>query len=207
MANQTTQEQLTTKFKENYQSIILGALVLLVGVSTLLKVSSKKPGSTQPAAQTVMNEKNVGNTTGTKPMAKTTPVAGKYTVEKGDTLWKIAEKNYDSGYAWSEIASANKLKNPGVIEKGQVLTLPKITAKLPTTTGQIVKTTPKTTTMAQTKKVTLQGSSYTVVKGDNLWSIAVRAYGDGYAWTKIAKANKLKHPNLIHKGNVLKLPR
>jgi nucleoid-associated protein YgaU len=40
-----------------------------------------------------------------------------------------------------------------------------------------------------------------------LWTIAVRAYGDGYKWTEIAKANKLVNPNLIHPGNVFVLPR
>jgi nucleoid-associated protein YgaU len=45
------------------------------------------------------------------------------------------------------------------------------------------------------------------VKGDSLWKIAVRAYGDGYKWVSIAKANKLVNPNLIHSGNVLTLPR
>jgi len=48
---------------------------------------------------------------------------------------------------------------------------------------------------------------YTVVAGDSLWNIAVREYGDGYAWTKIATANNLINPDLIHAGNVLRLPR
>lgn len=50
------------------------------------------------------------------------------------------------------------------------------------------------------------GGSYTVVKGDNLWDIAVRAYGDGYRWSDIARANKLVNPSVIHAGNVLIIP-
>jgi len=46
-----------------------------------------------------------------------------------------------------------------------------------------------------------------VVKGDNLWQIALRAYGDGYQWVKIARENKLANPDLIHSGNILKIPR
>ncbi len=49
--------------------------------------------------------------------------------------------------------------------------------------------------------------TYVVLKGDNLWTISVRAYGDGYQWTKIAQANNLTDPSLIHSGNVLKIPR
>jgi nucleoid-associated protein YgaU len=50
-------------------------------------------------------------------------------------------------------------------------------------------------------------NTYTVSKGDSLWSIAVKAYGDGYKWTEIANANNLKNPNVIFTGTSLNLPR
>jgi nucleoid-associated protein YgaU len=50
------------------------------------------------------------------------------------------------------------------------------------------------------------GGSYTVVHGDNLWDIAVAAYGDGYRWVDIAEANDLVNPNIIHAGNVFVIP-
>jgi nucleoid-associated protein YgaU len=53
----------------------------------------------------------------------------------------------------------------------------------------------------------ISGNTYTVVRGDNLWNIAVRAYGDGFRWVEIAKANKLVNPHLIHAGNKFTLPR
>jgi len=49
-------------------------------------------------------------------------------------------------------------------------------------------------------------SKYTVVKGDSLWKIAESTYGDGERWTEIAKANSLRHPNLIQVGAELELP-
>ena len=49
-----------------------------------------------------------------------------YTVTHGDTLWKIAEREYGTGYAWTKIAQTNKLANPNLIFSGNVLNLPRI---------------------------------------------------------------------------------
>lgn len=51
-----------------------------------------------------------------------------------------------------------------------------------------------------------QASSYTVAKGDSLWAICRRVYGDGSLAYKLATANGIKNPNLIYPGQVLKLP-
>jgi nucleoid-associated protein YgaU len=50
----------------------------------------------------------------------------KHTVEKGDTLGKIAKKYYGDPMKYKEIFEANtdKLKNPDLIYPGQELTLP-----------------------------------------------------------------------------------
>lgn len=50
--------------------------------------------------------------------------------------------------------------------------------------------------------------TYTVVKGDCLWNIAKKYYGDGSKWTKIYNANKskIKNPNLIYPGQKLTIP-
>jgi nucleoid-associated protein YgaU len=52
---------------------------------------------------------------------------GQYTVQKGDTLWGIAERHYGSGTKWPLIYSANTGTvgpNPNLIYPGQVLTIP-----------------------------------------------------------------------------------
>ena len=113
-----------------------------------------------------------------------------YLVSKGDNLWKIAEKVTGSGYNWVEIAKENNLENPGIIYEGQELTI------------SASKTDQKLTING-----VISGATYEVQKGDTLWDIAVRAYGDGYKWSEIARENKLVHPNLIHSGNILVLPR
>ena len=120
-----------------------------------------------------------------------------YTVAAGDTLWSIAEKFYKSGYNWVDIANANKVSNPGMISAGTKLVIPDVAPKVATvTSGDTTAFGPKIT-----------GSTYTIQKGDNLWGIAVRAYGDGYKWTEIAKFNNITSPSLINEGTVLKLPR
>lgn len=48
----------------------------------------------------------------------------KYTVAKGDSLWKIAEATYGNGEKWTEIAKLNALRHPNVIQVGAELELP-----------------------------------------------------------------------------------
>jgi nucleoid-associated protein YgaU len=51
-----------------------------------------------------------------------------YTVQKGDTLWKIAEQHYGKGKGanYTEIVKANSppVKNPDLIMPGWVLRIP-----------------------------------------------------------------------------------
>jgi nucleoid-associated protein YgaU len=51
--------------------------------------------------------------------------------------------------------------------------------------------------------------TYTVKKGDSLSKIAKRVYGDAQQWRRIHEANRdiIDNPDLIHPGQVLKLPR
>lgn len=50
--------------------------------------------------------------------------------------------------------------------------------------------------------------TYTVQKGDSLSKIAKQEYGDANAWRRIFEANRdlIKNPDLIHPGQVLKIP-
>lgn len=116
-----------------------------------------------------------------------------YLVKENDNLWKIAEQSYGSGYNWVDIAKENNLVNPDIIFVGTELRIPDVEKRTP-----ILK---------PVKEEPITEERYTVVKGDNLWNICLRAYGDGYRWPQIAKINNLKNPNLIHPGNVLTLPR
>ena len=60
--------------------------------------------------------------------AQTEPEASFHTVEKGDTLWAIAERSYGNGSKYMAIFEANKpmLEDPDKIYPGQVLRIPPI---------------------------------------------------------------------------------
>ena len=53
----------------------------------------------------------------------------------------------------------------------------------------------------------LREKPYVVKKGDCLWRIAERIYGNGFLWGKLFNANrdKIKDPNLIYPGQILNI--
>jgi LysM repeat protein len=52
------------------------------------------------------------------------PSAQTYTVEPGDSLWAIAERFYGDGNRYRDIAQANGIANPDLVNVGQALTIP-----------------------------------------------------------------------------------
>jgi nucleoid-associated protein YgaU len=197
----------TIKLNESMLSMIFGVVtVLLIGVLVLRMYSANKPEITDQGQNTEIVTEKVGEVTvETKEDGKKYPteLAEKVVVAKGDNLWKIAEKQYGSGYNWVDIAKENGLTNANQLSEGQELKLPKtpvIVLQIP----EVAKVADATTSADQ-----IDGDSYTVVKGDHLWSIAVRAYGDGYKWVEVARANEIdmKKASYIEIGQTLKLPR
>lgn len=193
----------TIKLNESMLSMIFGIVtVVLIGILVMrMYGTTNKPTITTEAEKTEVVSEKVGDVAvEVKEDGKKYPteLAEKVVVAKGDNLWKIAEKQYGSGYNWVDIAKENNLKNPGTLIEGQELRLPK-------TAVIVVENKPTANATTQT----IDGESYTVVKGDHLWGIAVRTYGDGYKWIQIAKANEmdLNKANFIEVGQKLKLPR
>lgn len=179
------------RIKQNYQSVILGALVVFVGVSVFARLISQPKKINQISSNSdIESTEKIEN-------KKETNIKN-YTVKKGENLWQIAESIFGSGYNAFDIAKANKIKNPNLIEIGQSLIIPQVEAKKPTK-GLIAQ--------GKTAEIKFKENKYTIKSGDHLWKIALEAYGDGYQWSKIAKANKLANSNIIHTNNVLIIPR
>jgi len=176
-------------FWQSSRSTIISAIIAIVVIAGLFvlfnalpagqpaKPAEEKKQEEQKSQEQKQQEKKDKETKATLP--------AKYTVVRGDNLWKISTRFYGTGYNWVMIASENKLANPNIIHAGNVLTIPKAEVK---------------------------AGTYTVVKGDSLWSISQRFYGSGYQWFKIRDANPGKIgtlPNgrpLITPGQVLAIP-
>lgn len=60
--------------------------------------------------------------TKTEPLETATELS--YTVSKGDTLWSIAQKIYDAGFRWKDIAQANNITDRSNLKVGTILILP-----------------------------------------------------------------------------------
>jgi nucleoid-associated protein YgaU len=215
---------------ESYTSLVLGIIAVIIATILLLSfVHNRQAENQKPeVVPTAADSKSLGITPTETPIVTQSPTAspatlksaevsappsptatpaqsGKtYTVVAGDHLWAIAEKVYKDGYKWVDIARENKLADPSDIHVGNKLVLPAVS---PAPTSEATVHTPDdnlSSTVAPNAKIA--GTTYTIVEGDDLWDIAVRAYNDGYKWTKIAEANKLTNPSLIHVGNKLKIP-
>ena len=174
----------TIKLNESMLSMIFGVVtVILIGVLVVRMYGANTPAITPEADTTEVAMEKVGDVAvETKEDGKKYPteLPETYKVEKGDHLWAIATKLYGSGYNWVEIAKENKLSNASQLEVGQELKLPKTAVIMPEK-AMVAEV------KAEETPAKIEGDTYTVVKGDHLWSIAVRAYGDGYKWVEIAR--------------------
>jgi len=187
------------KTAESTISMVLGVVVVVVAGIILFnyfkgfikKQSEKETETITPTREEIFNEEVEKRTS-----AFSGELPAKYEVEKGDSLWKISIKFYGYGYNWVDISKENNLRNPGQIEAGQEFIIPNVEPKKP------ILTVLPTITAGP-----IDGSSYEVKKGDNLWNISVRAYQDGYKWPQIVQANDIANPEIIHAGNVLVIPR
>lgn len=183
-------------FAESYTSFILGVIVVIVAGILFISFARgnriMQTSSTKEEPKMEQQKSQDSNTSST------------YTIKPGDDLWSISENVYQDGYKWIEISNANKLENPGLIHVGNKLTIPLVVQK--ETIAMNPEVSPKTTDKIMENN-SIVGNTYTIKPGDNLWDIAVRAYGDGYRWVEIAKINDIQNPDLIYSDNVLKIPR
>lgn len=99
-----------------------------------------------------------------------------YTVKKGDTLSSIAKKY---GISVQQLINSNNIANPNLIYVGQILTIP-----------------------TKSNIHDMNHILYTVRRGNSLYQIA-RMYNTSIA--QIVRLNRIKNPNLIYAGQVLRI--
>jgi len=187
------------KMNENAISTVMGAVVVLVVAGLIFNYFRTTNLKTW---QGILNTDNGASTTAET--QKNDDVIDTYKVVKGDDLWHIAEKYYKSGYNYVDIIKENKLRSDGAIEIGMELRIPKVEAKEATVKAETAKV------FAETKQETktIEAGEYVTAKGDSYWKIALRSYGDGYAWVKIYEANKkiFADPNVIYANVKIVIP-
>jgi nucleoid-associated protein YgaU len=87
----------------------------------------KKPDTDQDADQPRADFSNVqGGSSSTAPRPRAEVEVRSYTVIAGDSLSKIAKREYGDAQKWRQIYEANRdqIKDPDLIYPGQVLTIP-----------------------------------------------------------------------------------
>ena len=126
------------------------------------------------------------------PVVKKTTSYLTYTVQAGDTLWKIARK-YNCSITGIVAANSDRIKNPNRIHAGWQLKIPQSGAPITGGTPDAV--------LPENKK----SGIYIVRQGDTLWKIA-RKYGCSVAEIISLNRELIRNLALIYSGWELKVP-
>lgn len=133
--------------------------------------------------------------------------AGTYRVQRGDTLWDLAERFLGDGFRWREIRDGNvgRLQPDGsCIQADSEEIRPGWTLSIPDQGGH-----------DSPHGLAVREQEVTVVEGDTLWHLADEHLGDPYRWPDIYEENRgqpqpdgraLTDPDLIQPGWTLDLP-
>ncbi|WP_245549902.1 LysM peptidoglycan-binding domain-containing protein [Gordonia effusa] len=136
----------------------------------------------------------------------------KYTVQPGDTLWKIAGMHYGDARRYRAISAANKIADPDVIAAGQVLEIPDVTYRYQVKPGdakaELAQRFYNDPTMSLVFEIPNGAAQrdlrpgewllipdlknpghHTIVDGELLSVLAERWYGEASLWPIIARAN------------------
>jgi len=139
------------------------------------------------------------------------PAARTYTVAAGDSLYRIAEKEFGPGKGglWQRIADANpELRDPRRLKMGMKLVIPALeppAAPQPVRladgeTGPVPPQSPLTPPPAAAPR------TYVVQAGDTLSTISQKTLGTSKKWELISKANGNVNPTSLRIGQALTIP-
>ena len=156
----------------------------LISIGQEIKIPSHKDtvAETNVVNQAVIDKKNNNINNNISQPEKAEPFV--YTVKAGDNLWNISRKY---GVSVELIIDVNNLRNKDLLSLGQKLEIPAIGGGV--------------SNSKQKQEPTIV--TYTVVKGDTLWSISQRY---DVKMTSIISVNNLKEISRLSIGQKLKLP-
>ncbi len=116
-----------------------------------------------------------------------------YTIQKGDSYYRIAQKELGNAARWKEVEKLNNIPAED-LRVGKVIKLPAKEASvpgLPTTT---------------TNNTGSDGKTHVVATGETLSDISKKYYGTTTKWREIVKANPGIDPEGLRVGQKVKLP-
>lgn len=109
-----------------------------------------------------------------------------YKVRQGDSLWKIAKREYGNATRWKVLYEVNRdvLRRADMIQPGTVIKLPKSSRHM------------------------IKPGWVFVRKGDSLYVLAERHLGNGERWQELYQANRkrIKNPRVIQPGQRIYIP-
>ncbi|MBB2184048.1 5'-nucleotidase C-terminal domain-containing protein [Lachnospiraceae bacterium MD1] len=130
-----------------------------------------------------------------------------FIIAGGDGYTMLADFKVENEFGSIEDVLLEYLKEKGTInqESANRIKIVGLNAEVPEVTE-----TPEVTEVPEvtdTEDESSEDSTYVVQKGDNLWKIAVKLFGDAGKWKKIYEWNKdtIKNPNLIYIGQELRI--
>ncbi|MCK5113710.1 MAG: LysM peptidoglycan-binding domain-containing protein [Phycisphaerae bacterium] len=208
-----------------------------VNLSRLRRATPRTPRVDMPQldSATILHRRDSASTSETPQPQRPQPAVPtpqratkKYRVVDGDTLFRIAQKEYGraNGPKWRKIyeANRNKLSSPSAIRPGQTLVVPSLGQSAPAAASgasqrqalehirdHVSRRAPVTTSVTALRNgITSRAKVHVVKSGDNLTKIARRHLGDTSSASidKIFEANRdqLDDPNDVAIGMKLRIP-
>lgn len=147
-----------------------------------------------------------------------------HAVQKGETLYKIAEKYYGSGSSWKRLAEHNKglVGANGAVREGVRIMIPAggamarkpgaapagaaPPARTPGTDAKKPKALPAKPAEVRIASGAVRTKTYTIRKDDTLSDISRKTLGTSRRWREFLDLNGLDEDELLTPGTVLKVP-
>ena len=114
-----------------------------------------------------------------------------HVVERGDTLWDIAEAYLNDPFRYPELAQLSGIVNPDLIYPGEIVRIPLEGAAF--AASQVSEPVPGAIT-------------HVVKKGDTLWDIAKAYLNDSFRYPELARLSDIANPDLIYPGELVRIP-